>query len=70
MWMFITRRLRQWVLFAIAVPLLTVLVHLVREALERRSGETGLTRALRRVESLGQRTRRTRSGSDRSAKGR
>ncbi len=63
MWMFITRRLRQWILFAIAVPLLTVLVHLLREALERRSGETTLTRALRRVEGLGQRTRRSRSGS-------
>lgn len=58
MWMFITARLRQWLFFAVAIPLLTTLVHLVRQILERRSGETSLSRALRRVEDLGRRTKR------------
>jgi hypothetical protein len=67
--LFITRRLRQWLLLAIAVPLLSVGVHLLREALERRSGETSLTRALRRLEDLGQRARRG-GRRDRRARGR
>lgn len=58
MWVFISARLRQWVIFAIAVPLLTLLVHLVREALEKRSGETRLTRILGRAEDLGRRKKR------------
>lgn len=58
MWLFFTARIRQWLIFAVAVPLLTVLVHAVRRALEKRSGETALTRALTRVEALGRRRER------------
>lgn len=62
MWLFLTSRLRQWLLFAVAVPLLLLLVRLVRQTLEKRSGQTRLTGALRRVEEVGQRRRnRTRS---------
>lgn len=54
---FLTSRLRQWLLFAVAVPLLLILVRLVRQTLERRSGESRLTGTLLRVEELGQRKR-------------
>ncbi|HYP45531.1 MAG TPA: hypothetical protein VEQ66_10115 [Propionibacteriaceae bacterium] len=53
MWVFITARLRQWLFFAVAVPVLTVLVHVVRRAIEARSGQTRLTRILAQVESFG-----------------
>jgi hypothetical protein len=58
MWIFITARLRQWLFFAVAIPLLTTLVHLIRQLIEKRSGETSLTRALRRLENLGRRKKR------------
>lgn len=58
MWLFISSRLRQWLIFAVAVPLLTLLVHAVRQAIEKRSGESTLTRALARIEDLGRRKKR------------
>ncbi len=60
MWVFISARLRQWLFFAVAVPVLTVVVHVVRRALERRSGETRLTRILAQIESLGRSRRKRR----------
>ncbi len=62
MWLFITARLRQWVIFAVAVPLATTLVHLVRERIEAKSGPTRLTKALGTVEGFGQRNRRDKAG--------
>ncbi len=62
MWLFLTSRLRQWLLFAVAVPILLFAVRLIRQTLEKRSGETRLTGALRRVEDVGRR-RRNRSQS-------
>ncbi len=62
MWLFITARLRQWVIFAVAVPIATTIIHLVRERLEGRSGSTKLTRALGTVEGFGQRSRRDKRG--------
>jgi len=58
MWVFITARLRQWLFFAVAIPLLTVVVHAVRQAIEKRSGQTRLTRILARAEELGRRRKR------------
>ncbi len=55
MWVFLTARLRQWVILAVLVPLVTTLVHLLRTRLEARSGPTRLTKALGTVESLGAR---------------
>lgn len=57
MWLFFTSRLRQWLLFAVAVPMLVLLVRLIRQTLEKRSGQTRLTGALRRVEEVAQRRR-------------
>lgn len=53
MWVFISARLRQWLFFAVAVPILTVVVHVVRRTIEARSGQTRLTRVLAQAESLG-----------------
>ena len=47
MWLFLTSRLRQWLLFAVAVPILLFAVRRIRQTLEKRSGETRLTGALR-----------------------
>ena len=58
MWLFITARIRQWILFAVAIPLLTVLIRYVRMALEKRSGQTALTRGLAKLEGFGQRRKR------------
>lgn len=58
MWVFLTRRLRAWLFFAVAVPLLGVLVGVVRRILEGLSGQTRLTRMLAQIENLGRRKKR------------
>ena len=58
MWVFFTSRLRQWLILAVAVPLATVLVRTIRRRIEKRTGETRLTRGLGQVENLGRRARR------------
>ncbi|MCW2811123.1 MAG: hypothetical protein JWP61_1581 [Friedmanniella sp.] len=58
MWVFLSARLRQWAIFAVAVPVLTVLVRTVRRRLEAKSGTTKVTRALGKVEQVGQRRKR------------
>jgi hypothetical protein len=55
MWMFISARLRSWVIFAIAVPVATTAVHMVRERLEAKSGRTPLVTALSKIENFGMR---------------
>jgi len=60
MWVFFTSRLRQWLFFAIAVPLLTLLVAALRSAIEKRAGQNRLTRILARIENLGRRKKRGR----------
>ncbi|SER06311.1 hypothetical protein [Microlunatus flavus] len=58
MWVFFTARLRQWLILAVAVPLATVLVRTIRRSIEKRTGQTRLTRGLGQVENLGRRARR------------
>ena len=60
MWLFLTARLRQWAIFAVLVPLVTTLVHLVRTRLEARRGPTRLTKVLATIEGFGQSRRRRR----------
>ncbi|HET9873240.1 MAG TPA: hypothetical protein VFP89_11705 [Propionibacteriaceae bacterium] len=59
MWLFITARIRQWLIFAVVIPLVSVLVRYLRAALEKRSGETRLTRNLRKLEDFGARGKRS-----------
>lgn len=58
MWVFISSRLRQWVIVALVLPLVTSVVHFIRGRLEARSGPTKLTKALGTVEGFGERRRR------------
>ena len=63
MWMFITARLRSWLIFAIVVPIATTAVHMIRERLEARSGRTPLVTALNKIENIGMRKVRGRRDS-------
>ena len=58
MWVFVSARLRQWVILAVVLPLLTVLIRVLRQAIERRSGQTRVTRALGVLENAGQRRKK------------
>jgi hypothetical protein len=62
MWMFITARLRSWLIFAIVMPIVTTAIHLLRERLEARSGRTPLVTVLTKIENLGRRKVRGRRG--------
>ena len=55
MWMFITARLRSWLIFAIVLPIVTTAIHLLRQRLEARSGRTPLVTVLTKIENLGRR---------------
>jgi hypothetical protein len=51
MWVFLSRRLRAWLLLAIALPLARVLVHRLAVAAERRDGSDRTARVLRQADS-------------------
>jgi hypothetical protein len=51
MWVFLTRRLRMWVLLTIAVPLARVLVHRLAVAANKRSPDASTTRLLQNADS-------------------
>jgi hypothetical protein len=51
MWVFLTRRIRMWVLLAIAVPLARVLVHRLAVAANKRSPDASTTRLLQNADS-------------------
>ena len=51
MWMFIFRRLRMWLLLAVALPLARELVHRVALAAERHDPATRTARALHQADS-------------------
>jgi hypothetical protein len=61
MWLFLTARLRQWVILAIVIPLATALVRRIRRRLEARSGPTKVTKVLGAVEGLGGKPRARRA---------
>jgi hypothetical protein len=51
MWVFFSRRLRMWLLLAIALPLSRALVHKLALAAERRDSSTRTARALHHADS-------------------
>ncbi|TFV86315.1 hypothetical protein [Blastococcus sp. CT_GayMR16] len=61
MWLFFSRRLRMWLILTVVVPLTSGLLRRVGRTLERRSGSTGVTRALFKAGDLGDRLRGRRS---------
>ena len=62
MWLFFTRRLRMWLILTVLVPLGTGLLRRVGQALQRRNGPTGVSRALLRAGDMGERARATLRG--------
>ena len=57
MWLFLTRRLRTWLIITLLLPVVTGLLRRLGETLERRSGSTALSRGLLRAGALGDRAR-------------
>ena len=51
MWVFLSRRLRTWVLLAIALPLARALVHRLAAAADQRDPSTRTARALHQADS-------------------
>ena len=52
MWVFLSRRLRMWLLLAIALPLTRALVHRLAIAAERRNPSTRTAKTLRQTDSM------------------
>jgi hypothetical protein len=52
MWVFFSRRLRMWLLLAIALPLSRALVHRLALAAERRDSSTRTAKALHHADSM------------------
>jgi hypothetical protein len=66
MWVFLTRRLRTWLLLAIALPLARALIHRLAVAADQRDASTRTARALRQADStVSAVSRRTASKRDR-----
>lgn len=51
MWVFLSARLRTWLLLVIALPLTRLLVHRLADAAERHDPSTHTARLLRRTDS-------------------
>jgi hypothetical protein len=51
MWLFLSRRLRMWILLAIALPLARALVHRLAMAAEERDASTRTARTLHHADS-------------------
>jgi len=62
MWLFLTRRLRMWLILTVVVPLTTGLLRRVGGALERRNGPSAISGALLKAGDLGDRARATLRG--------
>jgi hypothetical protein len=51
MWLFLSRRLRMWLLLAVALPITRMVVHRLAVAAERRNSSTRTARALHQADS-------------------
>lgn len=51
MWLFLSRRIRMWLLLAVGLPLARTLVHQLSAATQRRSPTSGAARLLGRADS-------------------
>jgi len=57
MWLFLTRRLRMWLILTVLVPLGTGLLRRLGRTLERRRGPSAISRGLLRAGDAGDRAR-------------
>jgi hypothetical protein len=62
MWLFLTRRLRMWLILTVVVPLATGLLRRLGRGLEKRTGPSRVSRALLQAGDLGDRARATLRG--------
>ena len=62
MWLFLTSRLRTWLLITVVVPLATGLLRRLGLALQRRRGPSAVSNALLKAGDLGDRARATLRG--------
>jgi hypothetical protein len=62
MWLFLSARLRTWLVLTVLVPLATGLLRRLGRALERRTGPSAVSRGLLRAGDLGDRARATLRG--------
>jgi hypothetical protein len=59
MWLFLTRRLRMWLILTVLVPLGTGLLRRLGRAIERRRGPSAVSRSLLKAGDAGDRARAT-----------
>jgi formate hydrogenlyase subunit 4 len=57
MWLFLTRRLRMWLILSVVVPLTSGVLRRLGQRLERRNGPSRVSRTLLRAGELGDRAR-------------
>ena len=65
MWLFLTRRLRMWVVLTVLAPLATTVFRALGRALERRTGPSVVSNGLLKAGELGERARVTLGGKPR-----
>lgn len=57
MWLFLTRRLRMWVVLTVLAPLATTVLSRLGRTLERRFGPSAISNGLLKAGELGERAR-------------
>lgn len=57
MWLFLTRRLRMWVILTVLAPLATKVLRNLGQALERRTGPSTISNGLLKASDLGEKAR-------------
>jgi formate hydrogenlyase subunit 4 len=57
MWLFLTRRLRTWLIVTLAIPVATGLLRRLGETLQRRNGPSTLSDGLLKASRVGDRAR-------------
>ena len=62
MWLFLSRRLRTWLIVTLAIPLATGVLRRLGETLQRRNGPSALSDGLLKVSRFGDRARARRRG--------
>ncbi|SFF03062.1 hypothetical protein [Blastococcus tunisiensis] len=65
MWLFLTRRLRMWVLLTVLAPLATKVLRGLGRTLERRTGPSVISNGLLKAGELGERARTALGGKPR-----
>ncbi|MCZ2815325.1 hypothetical protein [Modestobacter sp. VKM Ac-2984] len=57
MWLFLTRRLRMWVILTVVAPLATKVLRALGQTLEKRTGPSAISKGLLKAGDLGERAR-------------